>query len=213
MAEFEEISHQLEKALLILDRLAVKRILAESHSFDGIFEFADRVIVPVLEKIGEGWEQGAVALSQYYMSSRILEESLSAVLPSNTTRQRVHPRIAITTLNDYHALGRRIVCSALQANGFKLINYGRQEVDELVKSVAEDGIRVLLVSVLLLPSALMVKDLIPELNKARCDTKVVVGGAPFRFDGQLWQEVGADAMGRTASEAIAIVSAMTGESE
>jgi methanogenic corrinoid protein MtbC1 len=40
----------------------------------------------------------------------------------------------------------------------------------------------------------------------------VVGGAPFLLDDELWKEVGADAMGRSASEAIEIVEAMTNES-
>jgi methanogenic corrinoid protein MtbC1 len=38
-----------------------------------------------------------------------------------------------------------------------------------------------------------------------------VGGAPFLFDDQLWQEVGADAMGSSAVEAVAIVERLMGE--
>jgi hypothetical protein len=38
----------------------------------------------------------------------------------------------------------------------------------------------------------------------------VVGGAPFRFDDQLWREVGADAMGLSASDALKILDAMGG---
>ena len=41
--------------------------------------------------------------------------------------------------------------------------------------------------------------------------KVVVGGAPFLFDDQLWQEVGADAMGKSAADAVAIVTRLMGE--
>jgi methanogenic corrinoid protein MtbC1 len=39
---------------------------------------------------------------------------------------------------------------------------------------------------------------------------VVVGGAPFLFDPLLWREVGADAMGRSASEAPGIIEKITG---
>ena len=35
--------------------------------------------------------------------------------------------------------------------------------------------------------------------------RVIVGGAPFLFDDKLWREVGADAMGRNAAEAVALV--------
>jgi len=48
--------------------------------------------------------------------------------------------------------------------------------------------------------------------KARgANIKVVVGGAPFLFDEELWREVGADAMGRSASDAVAIVERLMGE--
>ena len=36
--------------------------------------------------------------------------------------------------------------------------------------------------------------------------RVIVGGAPFLFDDKLWREVGADAMGRNAAEAVTLVS-------
>lgn len=213
MVEFEETSCRLERALLTLDRMAVKKILTESGVGGSVFDFADRVIVPAMERMGEAWDKGTVALSQYYMSARILEESLYTILPVKTSQQRTHPKMAIATLNDYHVLGKRIVASALQVNGFKLKDYGRKEVDELVKSVREDNIHVLLISVLMLPSALMVKELRKKLDETVWNIQLIVGGAPFRLDEQLWREVGADAMGKTASEAIEIVSSLTEESK
>jgi len=36
---------------------------------------------------------------------------------------------------------------------------------------------------------------------------VIVGGAPFRFDPQLWKEIGADAMAYSAADAIAVIEA------
>lgn len=62
----------------------------------------------------------------------------------------------------------------------------------------------------MLPSALHVRDLVMRLKSARLDVKVVVGGAPFLFDPELWREVGADAMGRSASDAAGIIGKFTG---
>ncbi|MCG8018737.1 MAG: cobalamin B12-binding domain-containing protein, partial [Candidatus Thiodiazotropha sp. 'RUGA'] len=75
----------------------------------------------------------------------------------------------------------------------------------LVPRVKADKIRVLLVSVLMLPSALRILDLRSALNTESLDVKILVGGAPFLFDSQLWENVGADAMGATASDAVQIV--------
>jgi methanogenic corrinoid protein MtbC1 len=64
---------------------------------------------------------------------------------------------------------------------------------------------------LILPSALKVKEVCAQLKARGADVKVVVGGAPFLFDDQLWNEVGADAMGQSASDAVAIVERWMGE--
>ena len=54
-------------------------------------------------------------------------------------------------------------------------------------------------------SALKVGEVCARLKAAGAPIKVAVGGAPFLFDAKLWQEVGADAMGASAADAVAIV--------
>ena len=66
-------------------------------------------LVPVLEEIGTGWENGTYALSQVYMSGRICEELVDLILPPTDVMRRTQPKIAIATLEDYHMLGKRIV--------------------------------------------------------------------------------------------------------
>ena len=68
----------------------------------------------------------------------------------------------------------------------------------------------LLVSTLMLSSALRVRELSALLRNAGSTMKLVVGGAPFLFDERLWREVGADAMGRCATEAPRIVEQICG---
>ena len=79
------------------------------------------------------------------------------------------------------------------------------DVDELADRVAADGVRILLISVLMLPSALKIKALRAALDVRGVSVKLAVGGAPFLFDPELWREVGADATGRGAADAVAIV--------
>ena len=62
----------------------------------------------------------------------------------------------------------------------------------------------------MLPSALQVREVRAGLWAAGANVRLIVGGAPFRLDAHLWQEVGADAMGRNAAEAVALVSGFAG---
>jgi methanogenic corrinoid protein MtbC1 len=83
----------------------------------------------------------------------------------------------------------------------------------LVARVMEERVEILWISVLMLPSALRVKELCDQLRRAGSNVKVVVGGAPFRFDEQLWQQVGAAAYGKTASDALIIARQLIQEAE
>lgn len=205
-----EINENFIQALLTLNRLEAKRIVTMASCTMMPIEIAEGMIVKALENIGEGWQQGDIALSQVYMSGRICEELMDDLLPPGAPDRKNKPPIAIATLEDYHLLGKRIVYSVLRANGFDLKDYGRVTVDLAVRRADEDRLRVLLISTLMLPSALHVRDLVVRLKSACPDVKVVVGGAPFIFDPELWREVRADAMGRSASEAAGIIEKITG---
>ena len=202
---------QMEAALLALDRVAVSQMLVEGAASGSPLSHVENLIAPVLERIGAKWEDGQVSLSQVYMSGRLCEELVDTILPPSDLTRKSVPPMAIATLEDYHLLGLRIVYSALRSSGFAPLNYGRMDMDQLVARVKADGIRILLISVLMLPSALRVRQLRERLEAEGCRPKLVVGGAPFRFDEQLWKEVGADAVGHTASEAIAVVTRLSRE--
>jgi methanogenic corrinoid protein MtbC1 len=204
-----ELVNHFEQALLSLDKIAAKRILIESQLPP--VQFIEQVVIPSLERVGQGWERGTIALSQVYMSGRICEDLVDVFLPPGAPDRKDQPKMSIAVLEDYHLLGKRIVYSVLRASGFELLDYGRVEVDGLVRRVREDRVQVLLLSTLMLPSALHVKDVRAKLNGVGLGIKIIVGGAPFRFDERLWQEVGADAMGLNTSEAVSIVAKLVGD--
>ncbi len=199
-----------EQALLSLDRLTAWKILQTDEGRP--IQMVEEIVVPVLERIGEGWNQGRIALSQVYMSGRICEEIVDSFLPGEALERKHQPSMAIAVLEDFHLLGKRIVYSALRACGYELKDYGRATTDELVDRVIDNHVKILLVSALMLPSALKVKTLVTKLKQTGADVKVIVGGAPFLFDNHLWKTVGADAMGKNATEAIKIIDGMTGDS-
>jgi methanogenic corrinoid protein MtbC1 len=204
MIEPSSTERELESALLSLDRSAARSILTAHRTAGTPFQLIEGVITPVLERIGEGWEHGRVALSQVYMAGRICEDLVDELLlPADVDHRS--PEMAIVVLEDYHMLGKRIVTCTLRSSGFHLADYGQMGVRGCVDRVKEDGIKILLISTLMLPSALKVENVREELDRAGMKVKIMVGVAPFRFDDRLWEEVGANASASTASGAIEIV--------
>lgn len=199
-----------EQALLSLDRISAKKHFKELFKSDSI-GLIEEVIQPVLERIGSGWENGDVALSQVYMSGLICEELVDEILPAESPLRERQPKTAIVVLEDYHMLGKRIVYSVLRAGGFEIIDYGRMQADKLADKAIEEDIEIVLISTLMLSSAFKVRTLRDILNAAgKNNVKIVVGGAPFRIDSELWREVGADAMGSSASDAKRIIMEFAG---
>lgn len=201
---------EFEQALLTLDRLRARSVLMSAPDAMTAIQVADRVAGPALERIGAGWEEGRVALSQVYMSGRICEELIAEILPPDSPDRRDRPKMAIAVLQDHHLLGKRIVYSALRAAGYEISDYGRVDVFDLVERIRADGVRILLISTLMLNSALRIKEVRRRLDQAGAEVKIIVGGAPFRFDTYLWRDVGADAMGYTATDAITLINQITG---
>ena len=199
------------EALESLDRVKADSIFQEVLLELSPIDAVEQVVVPALEQIGGAWDAGSVALSQVYMSGRFCEELVDRTLPPSDPDRKHQPRSAIVVLSDYHDLGKRIVYSVMRASGFELFDYGRMDVEALVDRAIADKIRVLMISVLMLPSALKVREVCLLLKARGSNARVIVGGAPFLFDSQLWQEVGADAMGSSAAHAVAIVERMMGE--
>lgn len=204
MSTLADLSTRLELSLLAMDRIEVERIFKQALTVMPPIKAAGEVISLALENIGAGWENGHVSLSQVYLSGKICEEVVNRILPADAAERKRQPKMAIAVLEDMHVLGKRIVYSALRASGFELIDFGSGiKVDELYKLIIENNIEIILISVLMLPSALKIKELSERLKNNRI--KIVVGGAPFRFDKQLYKEVGAVAVGYSASDAIKII--------
>ncbi len=200
----------LERALLTMDQSQAESIVIGAMTKGTPIQIASELVSGTLQRIGDSWETGNLALSQVYMSGIICEEVIDKILPPSNPLRKNQPKMAIAVFEDYHLLGKRILYSTLRASGFELIDLGGGlSTDQLVEIVKNEKIKILLLSVLMLPSALRIKEL--KLNLLDTDVKIIVGGAPFRFDTELWKEVGADGMGKDSSDAIEIVTKLMEE--
>ena len=206
MEKINLLSKEFESALLEIDRIKAADIFNKCFQEKNSFAILEKVAINTLERIGEGWENGEVSLSQVYMSSVICEELIHRYLPKLEVKLKDTPKIAIGVLMDQHSLGKRIVYSILRTGGFEVLDLGHGlNVDDLVTQTINNHIEILLISTLMLPSALKVKEVKEKLIAQGATTKVIVGGAPFRLDSNLWKSVGADADGKSASTIIKTV--------
>ncbi|MFZ1729706.1 MAG: cobalamin-dependent protein [Bacteroidota bacterium] len=205
MVNTTHFSQRLERALLALDREEADLILRTALENSSPIEMATTVVMSALQSIGEAWETGQLALSQVYMGGLICEELIDRILPPASPTRRYQPKMAIGVFEDFHLLGKRIIYSSLRAAGFELMDLGGGlRTEDLLRKVREENIRILLLSVLMLPSALRLKEIAAQLKEQ--GVVLIVGGAPFRFDSELWKEIGAHATAKDPSETLSLIS-------
>ena len=210
MNEMTTFSNYLERALLSVDQEQAEKIILEAVKSSSPINVAGELVSDTLKRIGDAWEQGSLSLSQVYMSGVICERIIDKILPSKSLNRKNQPKMAIGVLEDFHLLGKRIIYSTLRASGIELMDLGGGlTIDRIVELVKKEQIKILMVSVLMLPSALRVKELRSRLEPE--DVKIIVGGAPFRLDQELWKETNADYYGKDSADALEIVTKLMEE--
>jgi len=213
MLEFTHLFNEFKGLLLSLNRKKLKEFISNLENQYSSKTIINKLIIPALEHIGVLWESGDVALSQVYMSGKLCREIINEMFPKVETVENKGLKIGIAVLEDYHTLAMHIINSFLRTSGIKPIVYEIGiKVNSLIDKVKEDKIDVLLISTLMLRAALKIKKLTTKLRESGEKCKIIVGGAPFLFNDELWKEVGADSFGKNAFEAIKLINNIVEES-
>lgn len=147
----------------------------------------------------------SVPLSEIYVNSRIIQLTLEKLLPKmEVTNKQLGTIIIGNAFGDYHALGKKIIASFLKLGGFRVIDLGLSVPNEkFIETIKNEKADIVAISALILHSATEIKELKDLLKKNKLhNVKVLVGGAPFLFDRELYKEYDADATAANGIEAI-----------
>lgn len=191
--------------LVSIDRTGVYDILRHTAADSGIDGMSE-ILTNALELIGEGWEAGELSLAQVYMSGVICEELLNSILPESDRSDNTLPVLGAAVFLDHHSLGMKIVSSLVKSRRYPLFNLGiGVDVDEIITGIHKYKVDILMISVLMYPSALEIKKLSERMILECPKVPIVVGGAPFRLDRDLYKKVGAHRSAGNAGEMFGIL--------
>ncbi|GAB1475452.1 hypothetical protein MASR2M70_02840 [Bacillota bacterium] len=213
MKDLSRQVHTFLDTLLLVDRRGAEELLFRQYEESGDIKDVEHIIISSMKIIGDGWEEGEYSLAQIYMAGIICEELFDKMFPETDVKRISSPKMAICVFLDQHSLGKRIVKSVIRSRGYEITDLGQGlDVAALVQACRESNFDILLISTLMLPSALKVSMIKQEFKAKGIPTKIIAGGAPFRFDTTLWQKVGADADGKDATDVVTVIeSLMKGE--
>jgi corrinoid protein of di/trimethylamine methyltransferase len=166
----------------------------------------NQAIVPGIEEAGRLWNQNKYFLPDVILSAGAFKAALGVVQPrlgtvSATGRGRI---VLGVVAGDMHDLGKTIVTAMLTGGGFEVVDLGVDvPVQTFVDKAAQLKPDILGLGAYMSTTMLQMKDVVAGLKTAglRDKVKVLVGGVPTTQE--FADEVGADAWGKDALDAVA----------
>ncbi len=164
-------------------------------------EIVFKVVVPGIEKMVEGFlQKKEIALSRHFLGTTIANEVLDRLFPLFTVPLGQSGRIVLgCAYGDFHGLGKKIVAGCLRAHMFDAVDLGLNvPAERFIFEALEKNAQVIGVSSMMVHTALgdegpsKVRKLLRERN-LEDKIKLIVGGAPYLFEPNLYKDVGADA--------------------
>jgi len=195
IAEYHDaiVDTDQEKALRVVQDAVRGGVSPEDIVFKVVLPSMDQM----MKSISESKE---MSLAQHFVSARIADMVTAEMIAKFQTAPEVKGRVVIgNSYGDMHSLGRRIVIGCLKARFIEVIDVGTNVKPEtFVEAAVAHDAAIIGISSMMVHTArgengcLGVRKILKERD-LEGRIKLVVGGAPYRFDHDLWKKVGADA--------------------
>jgi len=178
-------------------------------------EILDKGLIPGLDEVGRRFQEGEYFFPELLVSGEAMKKALARLKPALTKagNATIGKYVIGTVKGDIHDIGKNIVIMMLEGNGWEVTDLGIDVPTEtFLKVVREGDYHILGMSALLTTTIPRLAETIEALKAEglRDKVKVMVGGVsvtPAYAD-----QIGADAYGRDAVDAVAEAKRLIGKS-
>jgi 5-methyltetrahydrofolate--homocysteine methyltransferase len=169
-------------------------------------------LIAAMDVIGRRFGTGEIFVPEMLVSAITMKKGLEIIKPllkqgEGQSRGKI---ILCTVKGDLHDIGKNLVAMMLEGAGFEVFDLGVDTtVESVIKNIDDIQPDVLGLSALLTTTMPEMQKVIEELQERgiRDRIRIMVGGAPVSE--QFAQEIGADAFGKDAAEAVLIARSFT----
>jgi 5-methyltetrahydrofolate--homocysteine methyltransferase len=177
-------------------------------------EVLDKCLVPGLEEVGRRFQRGEYYFPELLVAGEAMKSAMTILKPKLGTKDGATiGRFVIGTVkSDIHDIGKNIVVMMLEGNGWDVTDLGVDvSSEQFVKAVKEGKVDILGMSALLTTTITQLPQTIEMLKKEglRNKVKVMVGGVSVTPE--YAKQIGADAYGKDAVEAVIAARKLVGK--
>lgn len=171
-------------------------------------------LVPGMDVVGEKFKNDELYLPEVINIAMIFKSSVELIKPKLMGNQVAYAGKVIigTVQGDMHDVGKNIVVLMLEANGFEVIDLGVDvPTQTFIKMATEIDADVIGMSALLTTTMPKINEVINNLKEAGLEGrfKTIIGGAPINQS--FADQVGADAYGHDAIDAVEKIRKLVGK--
>lgn len=197
---------EILSAIQSADLNRATELLNQWGKINGFEIFIEEVLLPVLEKYTvDNFKLDGSPLAQGYVAARFAEISMEMVLKNSQSKEIIKavkgPVIIGNIEDDFHSLGRRIICSFLKTKGWIIYDLGNDiPAEEFVNKAIDVNAKIIAASAMMYSTAVNISAIRELLIKRNLENniKLAVGGAIFNLRSELINEVGGDGTANSA---------------
>ena len=178
-------------------------------------EAIEKGLAKGITRVGDDFGAGISFLPELIMAADVMKEAVAVldekIKNEGKVRKTLGKIVIGTVKGDIHDIGKSVVGAVLQANGYDVVDLGIDvENEKFVEEAREQGADIVAMSSLLTLTIQNMGAVIEQLEEAdmRDKVKVIVGGCPVTEE--FGDEIGADAVGFDAQDAVKKVGALLG---
>ena len=195
---------KLAVAMGELDEDTVKEVLEVVDSVEAA-NAAMEACQKGMDTVGKLFEEGEYFVGDLIYAGELMTDAVEVLKPylaagesaGNKTRM-----ILCTVKNDLHDIGKNIVRSMLEANGFDVLDLGIDcSAEKVVETAKEENIKIVALSGVLTLALDSMKTTVNAIKAAGLDCKVIIGGAPV--SAEACKNVGADEWAHSPQKTVA----------
>lgn len=176
-------------------------------------ELVEQVLIPALDRVGEGFERGTLFLPQLLGAAGAAQSAFEAVkqaLAASGQPPQHRGKIVLATVKgDVHDIGKNIVKVVLENYGYQVYDLGRDvPPNTVVQAVRSTGASLVGLSALMTTTLGSMQQTIQALRAAGLPCKILVGGAVLTPE--YAAQIGADYYAKDAKASADIAKAYFG---
>ena len=158
-----------------------------------------------MDTVGKLFEEGEYFVGDLIYAGELMTDAVEVLKPylaGSATSGAKTRMILCTVKDDLHDIGKNIVRSMLEANGFEVLDLGIDcPAEKVVQTAQAEGIRIVALSGVLTLALDSMKATVEAIRAAGLNCKVIIGGAPV--SAEACKNIGADEWAHSPQKTVA----------